>query len=82
MYSSSLIMVLPWIIKERIPLQGNLESTVFFFKSQQTEENGGADKAACPRVQENAFSGWGGEGGCMPLDLPLGPFVTCHSAMF
>lgn len=54
----------------------------FFFKSQQTEENGGADKAACPRVQENAFSGWGREGGCMPLDLPLGPFVTCHSAMF
>ena len=66
MYSSSLIMVLPWIIKERIPLQGNLESTVFFFKSQQTEENGGADKAACPRVQENAFSGWGREGGAWP----------------
>lgn len=73
-------MVLPWIIKERILLQGNLESTVFFFQAQQTEENGGADKAACPRVQENAFSGWGV--GCMPLDLHLGPSITWHSAMF
>ena len=68
--------------KERIPVQGNLESTVFFFKSQQTEENGGADKAACPRVQESVFSVGGQGGGGMPLDLPLGPFVTWHSAMF
>lgn len=52
----------------------------FFFQAQQTEENGGADKAAYPRVQENAFSGW--RGGCMPLDLHLGPFITWHSAMF
>ena len=52
--------------KERIPVQGNLESTVFFFKSQQTEENGRADKAACPRVQESVFSGGeqGGGGAC------------------
>ena len=55
-------------------------NSFFFFQAQQTEENGGADKAACPRVQENAFSGWGV--GCMPLDLHLGPSITWHSAMF
>ena len=81
MDSSSLIMVLPWIIKKESRFKATWNQQFFFSSLNRQKKMEELIKQPAPECRKVYFL-VGGRGGGMPLDLPLGPFVTWHSAMF